>query len=68
MNTLIGKPLSSKSGYTHVISWKEKHKNYGEITKSFPTTRDAVSIHVKQMQVCGVCYDIEVKPYAGTKL
>lgn len=68
MNTLIGKPLPRKSGYTHVISWKEKHKIFGEVTKSFPTTRCAVNIHIRQMQLSNVCYDIEVKPYAGTKV
>ena len=68
MNTLIGKPLPRKVGYTHVISWKEKHKHLGEVSKSFPTTRDAVNIHIHQMQLNNACYDIQVKPYAGTKV
>ena len=65
---LVSKPLPRKLGYTHVISWKEKHKSLGEVKKSFPTTRDAVNLHIRQMQMSNMCYDIEVKPYAGTKV
>lgn len=67
MNTLIGKPLPRKVGYTHTIKWKEKHPMFGEVSKSMPTTRDAVNLHIRQMEVGKMCYDIKVVPYEGTK-
>lgn len=53
-------------GYTHRISWSEKHKDYGEVTKSFPTTKDAVDLHVKAVNSTGLCYNVKVETIKGT--
>jgi hypothetical protein len=42
--------IQQKAGYTHKITWQEKHKQYGTVTKSFPTTKDAVQWHLSNMK------------------
>ena len=42
--------LHKKAGYTHRIFWEENVKNIGTVTKSFPTTKDAVPLHLYNMK------------------
>ena len=38
------------AGYTHLISWKEYHKNLDVfVQKSFPTTPDMVDRHIAEL-------------------
>lgn len=40
-----------KAGYTHIISWKEYHELFGiYVPKSFPTTDDAVDLHINALK------------------
>lgn len=48
-------------GYTHRISWSEKHKDYGEVHKSFPTVKNAVELHLKAINSTGLCYNVKVE-------
>lgn len=41
--------LWKEAGYTHIISWQEKHADYGVVYKYFPTTEDALYEHVKSV-------------------
>lgn len=42
--------MKIKAGYTHKISWVENHPRYGTVEKSFPTTKDAASIHFSKLE------------------
>lgn len=53
--------MRKQSGYTHTISWTEKHQHLGDVSKSFRTTKDAVELHLKAMNSTGQCRDIRVE-------
>lgn len=42
--------MKIKVDYTHKISWVENHPRYGTVEKSFPTTKDAVNIHLSRLK------------------
>lgn len=65
---IVSKPLPRKVQYTHVVTWKEKRKDGSCVFRSFPTDKPSANWHIRQMQMSEMCYDIEVKPYAGTKV
>lgn len=57
--------LKKKAGYTHTVSYKENVRNIGWVEKSFPTTRDAVDIHMRNLRKSeeqGLLTEIKVQP------
>ena len=50
-------------GYTHRISWKDWSSVCRVlVTKSFPTTEDAVEAHVKTLKAAGFTPVVELLP------
>lgn len=46
--------------YTHRITWTEYNKKMGfVVTKSFPTTLDAVQIHLQRLTKFGIIAIVE---------
>lgn len=44
------KEAIKKAGYTWMVSWEEVHKDYGVVTPSFPTTDDAIDMHLHNLR------------------
>ena len=56
-------------GYTHMITFQEDiGRGIGIVTKSFPTTKDAVKIHLKAIAAAPSCFNVTVAPIAQPKV
>ena len=54
--------MYAKAGYTHIIKYKENKPRVGVVQSQFPTTQDALKIHLENMRKHGLCFDIVVEP------
>lgn len=57
------KEMYLRAGYTHWVSYKKFVKGLGWLTVGFPTTTDAVDMHVKRLgkdkkNYSDVCYNL----------
>jgi hypothetical protein len=50
-----------KNPYTHRISYWTISKTGVKVQASFPTTSDAVKIHLNKMKESDLCFDIKVE-------
>jgi hypothetical protein len=46
--------------YTHLISYSFNHPTLGEMSSSFPTTADALPIHLKKLKETSIPNSIKV--------
>lgn len=53
-----------RAGYTHMMKYQRYHKDYGWMDASFPTTADAVYLHLKDLEKSPEVRNVEVQTLA----
>lgn len=56
--------ILKRAGYTHMMKYQRFHKDYGWMDASFPTTADAVCLHLKDLEKSPDVRKVEVQTLA----